>query len=188
MSKTTYNTWHAAAFNISLLYANLARLQDTNSPVYFGINKFLINNSIHDTRISANDDTCRGMCLTVMPVDYHHVLFDSINYKTLFNITTDEQVVFLKIGVYNRVVTAFDTITHEGSTRCIINDASEYLEKIEEFIPKAINNCVKVYMHNNPYNSKQEGVYKFWNTVDAILFDERTKRELNHLKVFRGNA
>lgn len=188
MAKTTYSTCHPATFNLALLYSNLAYLQDTNAPSYFVISKFLINNSIHDTRISADDDTCTGACLTVMPIDYQHILFDSINYKTLFNLKTDEEAMLVKIAVYNRLITAFDTITHEGSTRCIIDRVSEYRDKIQEFIPKAIHHCVKVYRYNHPFNSKQEGVYKFWKTLDSILFDERTKLELNHLKVFRGNT
>ena len=188
MSKTTYDTSQPATFNLSLLYHNLAYLQNTDPTLYASINRFLTHNDIHDTRISADDNNCKGMCLTVMSTGYQHVLFDSINYKKIFNLSKYENTDNVKLAIYNKTMGAFNMITHEGNVDCIVNDASEYVDKVKLYIPKAIRRCMDSYTYNNPYNSKQEGVYKFWKTVDAIIFDEKAKRDLNHLKAFRGNT
>lgn len=185
---TTYETNKSASFNLHLLNVNIAKLQSTDIAAYNEVCDFLFNNSIYDTRISANEDTCKSVCLPAMPIEHQHILFESINYKTLFNIHSDQEVLSLKIKIYNRVIAAFHTATHEGNSNCIIYRNNEYDQKVKEYIPKAITLHVDVFNHLNTLDTKQEKIYKFWEIVDAVIFDERTKLELNNLKTFRGNV
>lgn len=188
MIRTTYNTAKPVSFNISLLYGILTKLRSENSPVFFGIDKYLRENEVYDLRISANTDNSKGDFLTCMDIDYHDVLFNSIDFKSLFNTKSDKEALLHKINIYNTLVYQFRLIYDQGSTRCVVDKPEEYDEKSKEFIPKIIKLCAWTHEAASIYNTHQEGVYIFWMTVDNNILNSVNKVELNNLKSYKGNA
>lgn len=188
MIRTTFNTCRPVSFNVSLLYGILSQLKDVNSPVFFGIQKYLKEHNVYDFRISANSDNSKGEFLTGMDTDYQYVLFNSIDFKSIFKTKTEDIALLHKINVYNRLVYEFRLIYEEGSSRCIVDTPKEYLEKSIEYIPKMIKLCAKLHECSHPYNTNTEGVFKFWMTVDNIILNALNHVELNNLKSFKANT
>lgn len=188
MIRTTYNTPNPVTFNVSLLHGILTKLRAENSPVFFGIDKYLKEHNVYDFRVSANTDNSKGDFLTCMDIDYHDVLFNSINFKTLFKTKSDKEALLHKINIYNTLVYSFRLIYDQGSTRCIVEKPEEFEEKSKEFIPKMIKLCAWTHENASIYNTHQEGVFVFWMTVDNAIMTSLNTVELNNLKSYKANA
>jgi hypothetical protein len=185
---STQRSKYLVVFNLASLYDNLRALQKVSGAKYAAIHDFLINTSVRDTRVAADEDTSSGYCLTTMRVEYQPILFDSINYSHIFVVEKPNDLLDIKIKIYNRLAARFSLATPDWSKECLVSEPTQYATKLVKYLPVFIKNCVTQHVDNGPYNSEQEGVYEFWKIVEELICQEKNKMELNDLKVFRGNA
>lgn len=173
-----------ATFNMALLFNNIKASESDSAKVL----SFLRSKNIRDYRISADESLNKGHSFADISFDLVHYLFDSINFHQLFNTNNEEDVLQIKIDIYNDIVSHFKLDLLEEHPHARVKSQNEYSTKLRSYTECILQRSISLHKNMDEFGTVAEGVENFWFVVDHYIFVNKVKQELNSLKTLRANA